>query len=90
MKQQKNNLFFSDKSEKVTEMIISSFLDADIPLDKLNNSKIKKLFKKLGHDAPTTSTARRMVTKISDDHFKNIRIYFLKKYFKLRKISNSR
>ena len=38
---------------------------SDVPLEKLNNQKLKDLFSSIDHELPSESTARRRVEKVS-------------------------
>ena len=54
---------------KVTE----AFLAADIPLKKLQNRKIQKLFSDMHHPLPAESTCRDQVGRIKDDLIEKIK-----------------
>ena len=46
-------------------LVTDAFLSADIPLYKLNNSKIRKLFESIGHPLPSESTCRQKVPDVA-------------------------
>lgn len=52
----------------MSKVIVEAFLDADIPLEKLNNLKIKNMFLKLNYSAPSETNARRIVSDLSQQH----------------------
>ena len=46
------------------EQVVSSFLTADIPLQKLNHSSLKSLFARMGKVLPSETAARACVAKL--------------------------
>ena len=56
-----NQSFFDNTKpiNKFTDRILDDFLDADIPLYKTNNRKIKDLFKYMRYPIPSEATLRK-------------------------------
>ena len=48
-------------------------MSADIPLNKLNNTHIKNLFRYIGHRLPSETTCRRIALQLSENDLKRIR-----------------
>ena len=48
-------------------------MSADIPLYKLNNTHIEKLFRDIGHRLPFETTCRRTALQLSKEELKQIR-----------------
>ena len=63
----------SSWSYKVTK----AFLEADIPLHKLNSQPMKDLFKSIDHALPSHSASYKCVDSIYEDKMENIRAKFI-------------
>jgi len=57
---------FIEAPTSFSELVVSSFLAADIPLKKLSHPAIRRLFAEAGKTLPSESAARNMVTQIAD------------------------
>ena len=69
---QTSQTFLRSSDTDFVEKITKAFLSADIPLYKLNNTRIKNLFRN-GHRLPSETTCRRTVLQLSEDELKRMR-----------------
>ena len=63
----------SSDTDFVVKVTSKTFLSADIPLYKLNNTHIKNLFRDVAHRLPSETTCRRTALQFSEDELKRIR-----------------
>ena len=64
-KSQSKQIFLQLDQVNFMEQVVSSFLDADIPLHKLNHSSSKSLFAAMGNVLPSETAARACVAKLA-------------------------
>ena len=67
--------FLLPQSQKdFTKQVVTAFLEADIPLYKLQHSRIKNLFKSTwGHHCPSESACRKQVNDLASQESKRIK-----------------
>lgn len=65
--------FLKSIDQNFGEKVTKAFLSADIPLYKLNNEHIKKLFQEIGHSLPSETTCRKTVLKLGTDELLRVR-----------------
>ena len=53
---------------------MKAFLSADIPLRKLRNKNLKKLFASIGHPLPTEQTCRMKVIEPYEEKIERIKV----------------
>lgn len=58
--------FISRPKESLIDQVTNAFLSADIPLKKLRNPEIRKLFEFMGHSPPSESACRSRVFSMAD------------------------
>jgi hypothetical protein len=68
--------FLTDVTPDLTKDFILTFLEADIPLSKLNRPRMKNFFKKLNYNLPSVTSARRMIGTLAKDHQLDLKKYF--------------
>jgi len=56
-----------------TKDVLKAFLSADIPLRKLRNKNLKKLFASIGHPLPAEQTCRMKVTELYEEEIERIK-----------------
>ena len=59
--------FLRSSDTDFVEKVTKSFLSADIPLYKLNNTHNKNLFRDIGHRLPSETTCRQTALQLSED-----------------------
>ena len=64
-KSQSKQTFLQLDQVNFKEQVVSSFLDADIPLHKLNHLSLKSLFATMGKVLPSETAARACVAKLA-------------------------
>jgi len=64
--------FLSTTDVQFTAMVVEAFLSADIPLEKLQNKKLKELFVFMKHKLPSESNARNYVHQVATQINKKI------------------
>ena len=70
---QTSKTFLQNSDTDFVEKVTKAFLSADIPLYKLNNTRIKNLFRDIGHRLPSETTCGRTALQLSEDELKRIR-----------------
>ena len=70
---QTSQTFLRSSDTDFVEKVTKAFLSAGIPLYKLNNMHIKKLFHNIGHRLPSKTTCGRTTLQLSEDELKRIR-----------------
>jgi uncharacterized protein YsxB (DUF464 family) len=68
----KKQTFLTESQPDCIKMIIEAFLNADIPLQKLNNEKVKKMFETFNFQLPSITTARKHIIKLAEEHQKTL------------------
>ena len=67
---QTSQTFLRNSDTDFVEKVTKAFLSANIPLDKLNNTHIKNLFRDIGHlfdiSLPSETTCRRTALQLSE------------------------
>lgn len=63
---------FNEPQEDFTTKVTSAFLAADIPLYKLNNPSIKRLFEHMRHRPPSVFSCRARVSSLAEKEFERI------------------
>ena len=71
-KSQSKQTFLQLDQVNFKEQVVSSFLAADIPLDKLNYPSLKSLFATMGKVLPSETAARACVAKLASQKEKQI------------------
>ena len=64
--------FLRSSDNDFVEKVTKAFLPADIPLNKLNNTHIKNLFRDIGHRLLSETTCRQTALQLSEDELKRI------------------
>jgi predicted AAA+ superfamily ATPase len=62
-----------------TNELILAFLEADIPLEKLNRPRLKNFFKTINFPLPSVTSSRRIVSQLAKNHVENLKTYFVDK-----------
>jgi len=65
--------------EQFVQKLVTAFLSADIPLEKVNNDCMKSLFDDMGYKLPSESLCRSRVTSIADKDLLRIKELLLGK-----------
>ena len=53
--------------------VVSTFIEADIPLFKLSNSKLRQLFSSFGHNLPSVSYAYSLIEQLANEKINGIK-----------------
>ena len=69
---QTSQTYLRSSDTNFIKKVTKTFLSADIPLYKLNNSHIKNFFRHIGHRLPSETTCRRTALQLSEDELKGI------------------
>ena len=80
-KSQSKQTFLQLDQVNFKEQVVSSFLAADIPLDKLNHPSLKSLFATMGKVLPSETAARACVAKFASQKEEQIQELFRDKKF---------
>ena len=68
------SFFAASKSKGFYKQVVTAFLEADIPLHKLQHSSIKNLFNStLGHHCPSESACRKQVNDLAGQESERIK-----------------
>ena len=78
-KSQSKQTFLQLDQENFKELVVSSFLAADIPLHKLNRPSLKSLFATMGKVLPSETAARACVDKLESQQEEQFKNYFVTK-----------
>ena len=70
---QTSQMFLRSSNIDFVEKVTKAFLSANISLYKLSNTRIKNLFRDIGHRLPSETTCRRTALQLSEDELKRIR-----------------
>ena len=74
--------FLTYTNKEISRLIVEAFVDANIPLEKLNNVKLKRLFGILNVKLPSESSARRELNFLAEQQYSYLKAFFGgKKYF---------